>query len=413
MDRESFRVVRFLAFRDLKRDKKIFLLVMFLLTFSYVNLTFFPAFMNGLANTFQNEIVDTGTSHIIITPRVESGKQYLDSSSALRRKIESIPGVVGVSEHLSTAVTISYRGRQVSAQATAFDPSRDASVTTINTKLVKGEFLTDTDLDEIVLGQFLAGEREEDRLGKDLQFGTANQGLGGIQPGDTVTARFANGVEKQLRVKGIVDAQGFGIVSSSAYVSFREAERVLGTQDQASSVLVRLADRDQAAYYKNLIFGLGVPSAEIQTWAEASSFVGGITSTFAVVNLVTTIVGIVIVISTVSIVIFINTARKKRIIGVLKALGMQEGMVRDIFLFESLLFGIIGTLIGMAIILVMLWWFSFSPILLPLGYLRPTLATGDLLSAALTLVAVSLLGGFLPARFASRADIIDTIKTVD
>ncbi len=412
MFRQDFRVVRFLAYRDLRRDTKIFLLVMFLLTFSYVNLTFFPAFLNGLANTFQDEIVDTGTSHVYLTPRLESGKEYLDFASSTRRKIELVPGVVGVSEHLSSSATISFRDRKASAQVTALTPSRDAAVTTIAAKLQKGEFLSDGD-GEVVLGQMIAGEREEDRLGEELQFGSADQGLGGVQPGDVVAVRFANGVEKSYRVKGIVGTEGFSFVPQTLFMTSEELAEVLGTSDQANAILVRVNNRDQADYYKNLILGLGIPNAEIKTWSEASNFVGGITSTFAVVNLVTTLVGIVIVISTVSIVIFINAARKKRIIGVLKALGMQESVVRDIFLFESVLFGVLGTVLGLAIILLMLWWLALNPIPLPIGLLKPTLAPEVLASSAATLIIVSLLGGFLPARFASRADIIETIKTVE
>ena len=72
------RIIPFLAYKDLVRDKKIVILVIFLLAFSYINLTFFPAFLNGLTNTFQDEVVDTATSHIIIQPRIESKEQYLN-----------------------------------------------------------------------------------------------------------------------------------------------------------------------------------------------------------------------------------------------------------------------------------------------------------------------------------------------
>ena len=68
------KLIAFLALKDLARDRKIAALVIMLLAFSYINLTFFPAFLNGLSDTFQSEIVDTATSHIIIQPSSDSNQ---------------------------------------------------------------------------------------------------------------------------------------------------------------------------------------------------------------------------------------------------------------------------------------------------------------------------------------------------
>ena len=97
----SLKIIPFLAYRDMTRDKKIVLLVIFLVAFSYINLTFFPAFLNGLSNTFQSEIVDTATSHIIIDPNPDSSFTYLNFESSIRNKIDLIPRVVGSSAQIA------------------------------------------------------------------------------------------------------------------------------------------------------------------------------------------------------------------------------------------------------------------------------------------------------------------------
>jgi ABC-type antimicrobial peptide transport system permease subunit len=131
------------------------------------------------------------------------------------------------------------------------------------------------------------------------------------------------------------------------------------------------------------------------------------------VILITTVVGVIIVISTIGIVIFINTARKKRIIGVLKAVGMQENTILYIFLFESLLFGLIGSLLGVALLYASLYAFAANPITLPIGVLIPVIETDRAVSAVAILLISSVVAGFLPSRMASKQEILDNLKTVE
>lgn len=407
------KIIAFLARKDLARDRKIVLLVIFLLAFSYINLTFFPAFLNGLSDTFQSEIINTGTSHIIIQPSHESNSPYLGFESSTRKKIDLIPGVAGSSAQISTSGTLFFEGREMGARIIALTPSEDSSVTIISEKVLKGDFLSDTDNNAVLLGELIAGRRIEDTIGRGTTFGRSFEGLGGVEAGQKVRIRFPNGVEKEYKVKGIVGSQGFNVVSQSVYMTKQEAEEVLGIQDKASSILVRLNNKDEAENYKKLILGLGIPNVNVQTWAEASTFAEGLNQTFGIVILVTTLVAVIIVMSTISIVIFINTARKKRIIGVLKAIGMQKDQIMLVFLFESFLFGVISTIIGMAIVYLSVFYLNANPIQLPVGDLKPSLSPATAVTAAIILIVSSLIAGYLPARMAAKQEILENIRVVE
>lgn len=407
------KTTAYLALKDISRDRRIALLVVLLLAFSYINLTFFPAFLNGLSDTFQNEVIDTGTSHIVIQPRAESKQLYLNFESSTRKKIDMVPGIVGSSGHISTTGTLFFRGRQMGARIEALAPSEDTAVTAISQKVIRGDFLTDDDGDDILLGEMVAGRKIEDMIGRQTSFGQNAEGLGGVGVGEKIKVRFSSGVEKEYRVKGIVGSQGFSAVSQTVYMSKKEAGRVLGISDKASSILVRLSDKNSADAYKKLILDLGIANADIRTWKEASTFAEGLNQTFGIVTLVTTLVGIVIVVSTVGIVIFINTSRKRRIIGVLKAIGMQENQVMLVFLAESVIFGIIGTLIGAAFVYFAVFYFNANPIPLPVGFLKPVLLTETVATSITILIVSSAAAGYVPARLASRQEILETIKVVE
>lgn len=407
----TFRTVSFLAFKDLKRDKKIALLVIFLIAFSYVNITFFAAFLNGLGNAFQEEIVNTETSHIIITPSESTDIKYIPNTDSARNKIELNSDVVATAARLNVPVRIKFRDKEFSVRAVGIKESDESIVTTTASYLVSGTFLSDNSNNEIVLGKFIAGERIEDTLGQE-RFGALVKGLG-VRVGSVVEIAYPNGMSKEYRIRGIIGSNGFNAVSQSAFITFEEAESVLGTNDQASSILVRLDDKYQADEVKKFILDQGIKNVEVKTWSEASSFTGAINSTFSVVILVSSLVGVIIVVATLGIVIFINTSRKKRIIGVLKAIGMRDRQVMLIFLAESVLFGLIGLALGFAIFAGVIYYMDANPILLPVGTLRPTLGADAMINAGVLIIAASVVAGYVPARFAARQKILETIKTVE
>ena len=405
----TLKTVSFLAMKDLKRDRKIAILVICLITFSYLNIAFFSGFITGLGNSFQDSVVNTATSHIIITP--SNNAKYINNVDSLRKKIDLASDVVASSPRLSVPITIIFKDKEYSTSATAVSPSEEASVTTVASYIVDGSFLSDGSDSEIVLGRLIAGQRLEDTIGKQ-QFGQLIEGLG-VRVGDVVTIKYANGVQKQYKVRGIVSSEGFNIVAQSVYITYKEAENNLGLSDQASAVLVKLNDKYKADSVKAFIQDQGVKNVELKTWLEASSFVGAITSTFGVVTLVTTIVGIIVVVATIGIVVFINTARKKRIIGVLKAIGMSSDEIMGIFLFQSIMFGLIGAGLGMTLFGALSYYTGQNPIMLPIGALQLAIPIESMLSIAAVIIVSSLIAGYVPARMASKTKILDNIKTVE
>ncbi|MEK6887426.1 MAG: FtsX-like permease family protein [Candidatus Aenigmatarchaeota archaeon] len=407
----TLRTVSFLAIKDLRRDKKIALLVIFLLGFSFINITFFSAFINGLGNTFQDEIINTATSHIIILPSENTNLKFIPGISTIRKKVELNPDVVATSVHVTVPITISFRNKQMSTQAIAMKPSDESAVTTVPTFIIDGSFLSDGNNNEIVLGKFISGQKIEDTIGQQT-FGQLAAGLG-VGVGEVVTVTYPNGVRKEYRLRGVLGSNGFSQVSQSAYITLDEADTVFGLSDQASNMLVKLVNRDRADAVKTFILSQGVKNVDVKTWAEASGFVSAIKSAFSIVISITSIMGVMIVVVTIGIVIFINTARKKRIIGVLKALGMSSNQVMMIYVMQSFILGLVGTVVGITMFTGLSYFLTANPVHLPIGSLTPTLSTDAVINAALLIVIASIVAGYIPARIASRQKILETIKIVE
>jgi len=98
---------------------------------------------------------------------------------------------------------------------------------------------------------------------------------------------------------------------------------------------------------------------------------------------------------------------------VLKAIGMSDQQVRMIFIMESVIFGVIGAILGALAFLAVNYWMALNPIMLPVGPLKPVLAADTVISTMLLIIAASLVAGYVPARMASKQKILETIKTVE
>lgn len=385
------------------RDKRVVLLVVFLLAFSFVNLTFFASFIKGLSNTFQNEIIDTETGHIKIEPTENSGSLYLSGEEEIRKKIEAIPGVVGVASHLRVPGTATFEDEQISLPIIAIDPQEEQRVTTIHEQLISGLYLSKDDRAEIILGKELAED--------PLQQGESPVGRQGLRvsAGEFINVTFFNGVTREFHVKGIAGKDGPGAVQRLAYITYVEGLDIIGDTDIASEILVRLPSKDLADIYRIRLLEAGVPG-EVKTWYEASNFARVIETTFAVVIYITSFVGLLIAMITVGIVTFINTNRKKRHIATLKALGAQNSLILGIFLMESLIFGVLGTALGMGIIHFIVKYLQENPVRVPIGLIRPELTSEIMISASVLLILASIIAGLIPAYIAVRQPMLKNLR---
>jgi len=399
----------FLAWKDLSKDWKMVLLIMFLLSFSFLNLTVFASFVQGLSNTFQNDLINTQTGHLLLEPSDERAL-YIENFDTARKKLTQIPGVLGAAAHIQVPATLRSDFDQLGASVIAVDPKEERTVTAIEDQVIEGDFLGDDDRTHIVLGKEIAGQEKLAQAALSRSFGLRKEGLN-VRVGDKVRILFENGEMRELTVNGIAGRDGPGIVSRSAFISTALAEEVLGIQDVASSILVKLPRKEMAQSYKSLVAEQGIVGADIKTWEEASSFAEALGLTFGAVIFITSVIGVLIAVITVSSVIFLNVSRKRRSIAVLKAIGTSQKTILFIFLLEGALFGVVGVIAGTILSNVIVGYFALNPLDLPVGLLVPELKSEYVVRACVAILGSSLLAGYLPARSAAKQDILKHIRT--
>lgn len=392
------RAIIFLALKDVFKDRKIFGLVVFILAASYINLIFFNSILNGFTNTFQDQLIELMTSHITLEPK--EGQKYISGVNGIEKKIELIPGIISVAPRLGGGGSVSYKTKAISAQVTGITPSKESMVTILSEKIVEGEFLSDGDTGQILVGSGLI-EGTENHEG----MGAAT--LGSVSVGDRVSIAYGNGVARSYRVKGILET-GFGFSDIGIYVTNKELEQVLAVKDKASSILVKTSDKSASEKFKLLIIEQNI-NAVPKTWQENAGFIEQINSSFSMIISITTLVSLMTAAMTIGIIIYINTVHKKRVIGILKAIGAKNSAILKLFLLESVIFGIFGIVLGVFLGNSMVQYFNINPLDLPFGLVRPDLKAGEAVNAAISLMFAVVIAGFYPAYSAAKTNIVKAI----
>lgn len=407
---ESTRCAVFIARKYLFKDIRTLVLIILLLGFAYTNMTFFPALMRGMSATFQQEFIDTETGHISVEPFNDRDKYFFDAGE-LRKKINALPQVVGAAIHLDLPATIKSEYNELSLPIVAIKPSDELNALRIHKYLRSGDFLEDSDRGKILLGKQVAGMgRVVVPLERLMRSKAMTKGLN-IREGEFINITFANGVSKEFRVKGILSTDGHGPVDTTGYITLGDAEEILGMNDMASKLIVRLNEQELRSVekMKAALAAVGV-EGKIKSWQEAVAFAQAIEISFSVIEYIVFGFGVVIAIAAVGVVLFIQVTRKMREISVMKALGFSNTLVFTSFFAQAIFFGIIGWLTGLGISAALNEYFKIFPIQVPVGPVSIIYTTRIVGIASGLLLAATTIGGMLPARLATHEEILKHIR---
>ncbi len=409
----NLKLALFLAFKSIiKGNRWALVLIILVLSLSFANLLLTPSILAGVTNTLNQQQIDTLYSNIVIDP--PPAEHYLSRASLIERKIEQIPGVIGVSAHLNSSAFIEYQWKEKDSPSDkgesgtwpviGIDPAREINVTTIHEHIIQGSYLDENDGDEIVLGVEIAGGDGA----QTAEFLT----LQGVQVGDEVRLTYPNGVEREYTIKGIFQAKEMTQADRLAFVTKKEMASVLGRQvynDRASQILVRTGQGVTGNQIIQEISALGI-DIEVRSWSEYGGAMGGIVSSFDVIASLISTIGLVVAGIVLFIVIYITVINKRRQIGILRAIGIKRGVIIGSYLIQAIFYAILGIVFGGLIFGYGIQpYFEFHPLDLPLGQVSLSVRALTISSAVLGLLIAAVLAGLIPVISITRQRIIQAI----
>jgi putative ABC transport system permease protein len=228
---------------------------------------------------------------------------------------------------------------------------------------------------------------------------------------------------KTFVVQGVLgDVTGPG--GRDGYLHIEDARELLRMTDaEVSEIAVRLTDLGRLAPAKAQLEQAlaeirnpqGQPALEVHTWEGLSPF-ANIAHMIDLLDLFVRIMLVGIVLISVMNVMMMAVYERIREIGTISAIGTPPRRILALFVSEGLLLGLIGTLIGTAVSLGLVYALNLWPVHIAFArqqlLLAPSIAATDVLLIGGIVLAVAVAASLQPAWKAARMDPITALRHV-
>lgn len=398
MGKKELKVAFLLALRSLQRGgRSSVILTILIVGMCFTNMIFLPALFNGIGQSITKQVVDYEIGNVLVSPK--SGDQYVADLGATLALINGMPGVERATPHFTKGATLKYRQRVLGASVRSISPTDEKQVSPLYTKMVAGSYLGQDDTGEVIIGKPVAGDasiRQEDEF---------QASLGGVRVGDSITIDYGNGYVKDYRVKGIYFT-GWSQADSAVYVTSTDmALADPKAADNADYITVRAKPGYSEMFIKNELIQYGV-SQKVQTTSDLlAKSMGRALQSFAIINMVSLIVSVIITTVVLFIVITIKTLNSRRQIGILKAIGVDKEVIMHNYGFQVIILAVLGIILGIIIALLLAMYMAAYPIVTPEWSATLYLTPMDLVINSVILFCAAVVAGYVPAYQVSREDI--------
>lgn len=400
----NIKAAFFLAYKTITRGNKgTLIMTILIMTLAYVNLIFISSVFGGIVEAINEQYIDNLYGNIVITPADD--EIYIENRYA--NSINTIPGIMGSSAHYINNAVISYdennNGKDIQKgkwTIKSINVEDEEIVTNISRSIIKGEYLENSDRNKIVIGKEIAGGQ-----GGDLD----HLSLGGVLVGDKIDVKFSNNIERTYTIKGIFSTKNTQ-ADQMAFITKKEMESVLGVHNLSSEIIIKTAEKGQEEKYIEQIRRSGFYDEDIKTWEELTGFTSSASKSFTMISIILGVIGTIVAGITIFIIIFVSIVNKRKQIGILKAIGMNENTIILSFVMQAIFYAFIGIILGITIVLFIIRpFFINNPLDFPVGWVSLKITFDIIKISNISLIIAALIGGFIPAFRGTKESILDTI----
>lgn len=403
----------FLAVRQIKRSTLwSTILIIAVMTLTFLNLVVVSGILVGLIEGAQYAVRERYTSDVIISNLREN--KFIEDSPRVLRVAETLPNVEAISPRyvVNGVAEANYQFRtdpnaipeEVGTQIVGIDINKEDAVSGISDLVVEGRYLQEGDFDKVVLGSML--------LAKYLQIDSeAFPALKDVEIGSKIRLTIGD-VVREVEVVGITKSK-VDEIDRRIFMLDSQVRSMMGTSEfNLDEIAISLTDEKYADATKQALIANGIDKlAKVQTYIDAQpKFLQDIKKTFALLGAMISSIGLAVAAITIFIVIFINAITRQKYIGIMKAIGINAKAIEISYVFQSLFYAVIGSVIGLFILYVLLVpYFDANPINFPFSDGILVAPFGSTMFRITLLVLTTVVAGFIPSRIIVKKNTLDSI----
>lgn len=396
-----------LALRNLLRHRRRALIAILSVAFGTAALAVASGFIAGMFADFREATIESQYAHIQITrPGYhENGladpARYLLPNDAAAKTLSTLPHVRAWGPRLGLTGLVSHGESTLSFVGEGFDPAHDLTGDR-SLKIVQGHRLGAADHDRILLGKGLAT-------------------LLGVQAGDAVVVLVdtpASGLSAiDAKVAGVFESVSKAYDDSALLVHIQAARKLLKVEGAHSWLVYLDKTENTPSVVEDLRTRFGAPGFEVRTWDQLAEFYRRAVDLFQQQLDVVRFIVVAIILLGISNTMMMSVMERTGEIGTAMALGVRRRILLGQFLLEGAFIGLLGSLAGLALAVMIGWGIDALHIDMPpppgltRGYLAHLVFTpATAVEALLVGLGTTTLASLYPAWRASRMVIVDAIR---
>jgi putative ABC transport system permease protein len=398
---KTLRVSLFLAGRSVIRSNYgVAVTTILMMLLIYISLLFLPSLIQGAVNRVNNQLVDTLTSDIVITPAGKAAS--IDDADAYLAKIRQTAGVAQATGVYRAGTQVTYGDNSGSWTVDAIDPATYGQVFTTPANLFEGRALNTSDTSQVLLGIGIAGAGQSSIRGYKASLQT-------VHAGDKVTITLTTGKTSTFTVAGIYDNQ-FPLSDDDAYITMSEASQLLpGSSNHATTIYVKTsrgADVNQVVQRLSTLRG----GMKFNTSADLGATVQDQVATFDLISDILKIISLAMAAVTIFVITYVDLVSKRRQIGIERAIGIRSAPIVLSYVAKACAYALAGVGTGF-----LLFRYAITPAVSRHPFHFPngpvTLATtwGEIVRDLVILLIVAILAALAPAIRSVHIKILDAI----
>ncbi len=365
------------------------------------------ALNNGFAEDIRDRIL-SGSAHLQI---LDAEQALAEGMDAVEEQVRAHEGVAVASQVLhSPAMMIPGHGQPAYAEIWGVDPIGQADVIgagpATRASLAALEDRVEGGRPPIVLGENLAANLD-------------------VVPGDTIRVMVPRVTlspftpiprSRTFKVAATFKSEHFDQDTTRAYLSLADARSLLAAPGRASWLEVRVDDlRSLPRIKKSLRADLAYPWVVSDLFEQNRELLRALRTEKLILFLA---IGLIVVVAALNIVstLILMVSDKVRDIGTLSSMGTLPGNVAKVFLYQGLIIGLVGTILGLSLGAGLSWWLGTYRII-PLNqdvywmdHVPFVLDGLDVLKVGLVAMLVSLAATLYPAWSAARLDPVEALR---
>jgi lipoprotein-releasing system permease protein len=345
--------------------------------------------LDGYSEELHEKGIARGSGHVIVSKR--EGGAFADAET-LATRIAREPFVKASSTRFVHVGFLSTGDKTASAIVAGINESAENATIEFCGNLAQGKCISATEMHHAVISAQLAIQIGAE-LGTKLKVA--------FPYFDREELKVAS---EQFEIVGILGGNGGLRSDFELYVPIAAMQDLFKQAGHATEIRVFTTDDLRADEWAKQISVI-VPDNKVESWTQVNGFAkNAIESNKAITAISTTMVVFAVMIPVLAL-LYIHVLAERRRIATIVALGFSRREIFVMHLFEALIVGGIGTLLGIGLGYALCQYFMKHPIFSNAGFVvLPAITTHAFLVPALVLFGTTLISGILPAVIASRAE---------